>query len=112
MRTSYFIITIAIFALAGTMSTGCKKGNLTGNGTLTFSADTLVFDTVFTTIGSVTKNFKFYNNDNKPLTVSKIKLMGGDNSPYRINVDGLSGNEFNDVNIEGNDSLYIFHQPY
>jgi hypothetical protein len=108
MRTSYFIITIAIFALAGTMSTGCKKGNLTGNGTLTFSADTLVFDTVFTTIGSVTKNFKFYNNDNKPLTVSKIKLMGGDNSPYRINVDGLSGNEFNDVNIEGNDSLYIF----
>ena len=102
MRTFYLIVTIAIFALAGTVNTGCKKGKLTSDGALTFNLDTLVFDTVFTTIGSVTKNFKFYNNDNKPLTVSKIKLMGGDNSPYRINVDGLSGNEFNDIKISSN----------
>ena len=108
MRIFYPILTIAIFAFFVSFNTGCKKGNFTSNGTLTFSSDTLVFDTVFTTIGSVTKNFKFYNNDNKPLTVSKIKLMGGDNSPYRINVDGLSGNEFNEINIEGNDSLYVF----
>lgn len=108
MKLVYFITSIALFALIAVSNTGCKKGKLTSDGALSFSKDTLVFDTVFTTIGSVTKNFKFYNNDNRPAKVSKIKLMGGDNSPYRINVDGLSGVEFNDINIEGNDSLYVF----
>lgn len=108
MRFTYFIASFCLFLFIGLSGIGCKKGKLTSNGTLTFSADTLVFDTVFTTIGSVTKNFKFYNNDSKPLTVNKIKLMGGVNSPYRINVDGVSGDEFNDISIEGNDSLYVF----
>lgn len=108
MRLIHFIASLSLFILIGLYSTGCKKGKLTSDGVLSFSADTVVFDTVFTTIGSVTKNFKFYNNDSRPLTVNSIKLMGGDNSPYRINVDGVSGTEFNDVNIEGNDSLYVF----
>lgn len=108
MRLLYFILSLSLFAMIGFTSTSCKKGKFTSNGALNFSADTVVFDTVFTTIGSVTKNFKFYNNDNKPLTVSKIKLMGGANSPYQINVDGVSADEFTDIKMEGNDSLYVF----
>jgi hypothetical protein len=86
----------------------CKKENFLAKGNLTFSADTIVFDTVFTTIGSTTKNFKLYNNDNRSILIEQIELMGGSGSPYRINVDGVSGNYHADIEVEGNDSLFIF----
>ena len=75
---------------------------------MSFSLDTLVFDTVFTTIGSTTQNFKIYNTENKPLLINEIELMGGSSSPFRINVDGLIGTNFNDLEIEQRDSLYVF----
>ena len=75
---------------------------------MSFSVDTVVFDTVFTTIGSTTQNFKIYNNENKPLRINEIELMGGSSSPFRINVDGLIGTNFNDLEIEQRDSLYVF----
>ncbi len=36
--------------------------------------------------------------------------MGGSNSVYRMNVDGLPGTQFNNVEIEANDSLHVFVQ--
>ena len=67
-----------------------------------------MFDTVFTTIGSTTKKLKIYNNDKKVLKIEQIELVGGANSPFRINVDGLAGTNFADIEIPGNDSLFIF----
>jgi len=75
---------------------------------ITFSIDTLVFDTVFTTIGSTTKNFKIYNPDSKTIELDEIELMGGKNSPFRINVDGSSGTKFINNKIEGKDSMFVF----
>lgn len=75
---------------------------------LAFSADTIFFDTVFTTIGSTTKNFKFYNNDKQTLLVDEIELMGGSSSPFRINVDGYAQDFVSNIEIEGGDSLYVF----
>ena len=77
-------------------------------GNLTFSTDTVVFDTVFTTVGSTTKQFKLYNPSNKPLKIDKIKLMGGEQSPFRINVDGLKGPDVSDIIVEAKDSLFVF----
>ena len=74
---------------------------------LTFSKDTVRFDTVFTTIKTATKRLLIYNHNNNALNISSIKLMGADNSFFRINVDGFSGDQSN-VEIRGKDSMYVF----
>lgn len=89
-------------------NTSCKKGFKFSTDNLAFSADTIFFDTVFTTIGSTTKNFKFYNHDKRTLLVEEIELMGGSNSPFRINVDGYAQDFVSNIEIEGGDSLYVF----
>lgn len=88
--------------------TSCKKPINFSGGNLSFSADTIVYDTVFTTVGSTTKILKIYNEDSKTLQIDQIELVGGANSPFRINVDGLSGTNFSGIELEANDSLFIF----
>lgn len=108
MLRIYFSLIGLLSLLAISSLTSCKKPVFFSNGNLSFSKDTVLFDTVFTTIGSTTKNFKFYNNDNKVVVVEQIELMGGSASPFRINVDGLSGISHTDIQVEGNDSLFVF----
>jgi hypothetical protein len=74
---------------------------------LAFSTDTLAFDTVLTTVNSPVKAFMVYNPNKKPLLISSIRLAGGANSNFKINVDGFAGYDFQDIEIWGNDSLYI-----
>lgn len=74
---------------------------------LVFSTDTVQFDTVFTTIGSTTKAFIFYNKNNEAVKTT-ISLAGGNNSFYRLNIDGEKTRELRDYEIMANDSAYIF----
>ena len=92
------------------LASACKKDALLEDPSaiLAFSADTVLFDTVFTTIGSTTQYLRVYNSNKKRINISSIKLAGGSASAFRINVDGISGNQFSDVEIPGNDSLFIF----
>ncbi len=99
---------IAILAALSLSSTSCKKKNQFGDGNLSFSKDTLVFDTVFTTIGSTTKYFKIYNHQNKALKISEVQLMGGTASKFKLNLDGTQGTNFSDVEIPSGDSLFCF----
>ena len=99
----YFSIITLLF-----IGSGCKKIQGFSKGNLSFSVDTVVFDTVFTTIGSTTKQFKIYNTDTKTITIDEIELMGGTSSPFKINVDGSSGKLFSNIKIEGKDSLFTF----
>ena len=100
---------IVLVSLLGAFSlSSCKKTVNYSNGNLSFSKDTVVFDTVFTTIGSTTQQFKFYNNDSRTINVEEIELIGGENSPFRINMDGLIGTNFENIEVEGNDSLFVF----
>lgn len=102
----YFVFGIA---LCSTLTLGsCKKNKGNSNGNLEFSKDTLVFDTVFTTIGSTTHQFKIYNPDNKEITIDEVELMGGSASPFRMNLDGLSGTDFSNIKLKGGDSLFCF----
>jgi hypothetical protein len=57
----------------------CKKDSfITSPGALvTITADTLKYDTVFTTTGSITQSFKIINENDQKLNISSIKLMGG-----------------------------------
>ena len=77
---------------------------------LSFSTDTLTFDTVFTTIGSTTEKLMVYNPNNRALKISSIGLAGGAKSQFRINVDGSlsADNHFSDIEIRAKDSMYIF----
>jgi hypothetical protein len=75
---------------------------------LVFSHDTVMFDTVFTTIGSTTQSFRVINKFDQPILISSLYLVGGDKSDYRLNVDGVMKNEVFDVEIPAKDSIYIF----
>jgi hypothetical protein len=75
---------------------------------LEFSQDTVFFDTVFTSLGSATQSFTIHNKGKQKVRVSSIRLAGGESSFYRMNVDGLAAYEVFDIDIEAEDSLYIF----
>lgn len=91
------------------VSVSCKKTKvLTSGGEVSFSIDTLVFDTVFTAQGSATRSVKIYNEQNEDIVVSSIRLKNGANSAYRLNVNGFSGTEIKDVDIAKNDSAWVF----
>ena len=81
---------------------------------LTFSKDTVYLDTVFTNIGSSTYNLKVYNNSSKNILIPEIKLSNGEDSFYRLNVDGIYNQDteqdgrFENIELLANDSLYIF----
>ncbi len=75
---------------------------------LEFSTDTVAFDTVFTTIGSATRQLHVYNNTNGKIVISKIEISGGESSVFRMNVDGTPGISVKDVEIDANDSIFIF----
>lgn len=107
MKKSFLIILLIVATIAS-FSTSCKKPLFYSNGNLAFSKDTIVFDTVFTTIGSTTQQLKIYNKENRTVKISEIELMGGNSSPFRINVDGLSGTNFSEIELEAGDSLYTF----
>ena len=108
MKKSYIYLFYfaLLFAIAST--TSCKKTVFYSSENLSFSADTLVFDTIFTTVGSTTQQFKIYNNDNRTVTINEIELMGGTSSPFRMNVDGISGTNMANIELEGGDSLFVF----
>ena len=75
---------------------------------LSFSVDTVMFDTVFTSLGSSTHQLKLYNKYQDDLNISEIRLMGGEASHFKINLDGEPGTSFRDKVIPANDSLYTF----
>ena len=75
---------------------------------LRFSTDTLVFDTVFTTVGSATRILKVYNDLDQAVEIGSIGLEGAGNSPFRLNIDGVPGYSASRVEIAAHDSLYIF----
>ena len=87
----------------------CKKDSfITSSGARVNITDSIKFDTVFTTTGSVTKSFKIFNDNSQKLLISKIKLAGGNTSSFKININGTAAVELNDVEMEANDSLYVF----
>lgn len=75
---------------------------------LSFSTDTLTFDTVFTTLGSTTQYFKVFNRGKQAITINSIQLQQLEGTQYRINVDGVPGTGFTNVQIPGRDSIYVF----
>ena len=75
---------------------------------LQFSSDTISFDTIFTSVGSATKWLKVRNPGPNAVNLSKIALAGKDNSPFRLNINGVNHYQDQDVTISSGDSIFIF----
>jgi len=99
-----FLFTVVVFTFS------CRKDGIetSPSASLNFSTDTILFDTVFATLGSTTLRLKVYNPNSSTVNISSISVGNGANSQFRINVDGVSGNIHTDIEIEGKDSLFIF----
>lgn len=75
---------------------------------LSFSTDTVMFDTVFCTVGTATKALKVYNRSSSSLRINRVQLQGGAASAYSVNLDGMVGHSFNDIALRAYDSLFVF----
>lgn len=100
---------IAITALIIMMS-GCENDySYRGDAhSISFSADTLSFDTIFAGEASVTGRLMIYNKSGENITIDKIWLKGGKISEYNVNINGASDLEVVNLRMRDGDSLYVF----
>jgi len=108
--STLFTIIFSILVIVGLYSCNDDRISSDPKYRLEFSTDTLTFDTVFTTLGSATSKIVLYNRNRIALNISLIKITSGSASAFKINVDGSKSatNEFRNIEIKPNDSLYIF----
>lgn len=111
---------LAIVVLATLIGQGCRREvwDTNPNHVLRFSTldadgvedDTMFFDTVFATVGSVTLPLKVYNDHAGTLLIDDIELERGSGSEFRVNVNGvpLPASGLRDIALAGGDSLFVF----
>jgi hypothetical protein len=97
-RYLYFTLTLVFL----TLWSSCRKDFefTPSTGALEFSKDTIYLDTVFTNIGSSTYNLKVYNRSSEDIVIPSLKLSLGESSNYRLNVDGMPGKVFENIQIQ------------
>lgn len=88
----------------------CKK-NESLSGTienLTFTVDTIFFDTLFTEIPNITKAFKVYNNSNEDVLIERLFLKNNSNV-FSLNINGtILNSEIKNIKIKAQDSIWCF----
>ncbi len=112
MKFGAIIIKFVLLTILVITFFSCKKDKLItdSSATVHFSQDSVLFDTVFTSIGSSTRNIRVINKNNQKIKISNIQLQNGSSSQFIVNVDGAKGISFQDIEIAANDSMYIFIQ--
>ena len=110
----WVVMLFTVFVLASGLWSGCQREVWDSNPdhALRFSADTLFFDTVFTTVGSVTLPLKVYNDHDGILLIDEIELESGVVSQYRVNINGAPLTQLSqpvrDLPLQPGDSMYVF----
>ena len=104
----FFTILLALVACENDDSFSTSQGLR-----LTFAVDTLQMDTVFSRTPSSTYAFWVHNTNDDGIRLSTVKLRRGNQSGFRVNVDGVyldnsNGSQTNDVEIRKNDSILVF----
>ena len=76
---------------------------------LTFSTDTVLFDTLFSTVPSVTETFWVHNHASDGIRIQTVRLERGTQSGYRVNVDGTYLDPVgHDFEVRKGDSILVF----
>lgn len=99
------IFTLSVFVVACNDDTDFSSNPA---DRLTFSSDTISFDTLFAETTSSTTMFLVHNRGGSSLRVSSVELGGGADSPFRVNVDGQHGNNIHSVEVREKDSIFVF----
>lgn len=92
------------------MLIGCTESRISDDPSLrlSFEKDTVCFDTVFTGVGSATKQVMIYNRNKNAVCIEKI-WQDRANDYFHINVDGENQlNNIHQLTINGGDSLFVF----
>ena len=107
MKWSALLVVISVLFIIS-----CRKESFieSGDARIFITSDSLKYDTVFVTTGSTYRSFRIINENDQRLRLSSIRLVGGNASAFKMNVDGTPGTEFSNLEIEANDSLYVFVQ--
>lgn len=108
--SSIFILG-ALFAIASCNDE--ETFSLSRADKLTFSTDTVSLDTLFSTTSSSTYQFWVYNLNRSGLRLANIRLAHGNQTGFRVNVNGtpLNGNngfQASDMPIYHGDSLRVY----
>lgn len=73
---------------------------------LSFSQDSVCFDTVFTDMGSATKQVMVYNHNSNAIVIHQVRLQS---DAFYINLDGENQvDNLHDIQLNGGDSLFLF----
>ena len=102
----FFLLSLSVLFCA------CSDYDSYSNDTsfrLRFSEDTVRFDTLISTVPSPTKTLYVFNTNSDGVRVSNIRLLKGNESLFRVNVDGeyLAQGSGNDYLIRKNDSIIV-----
>lgn len=105
-RLLFFVFTISVVLVACTDNESFSSAS---GGRLTFSEDTVKFDTLFSTVPSVTETFWVHNESADGIRIQTIRLERGTQSGFRVNVDGTYLNPVGtDFEVRKGDSLLVF----
>lgn len=107
MNKWFAIVCLAVGLVA------CQQGIVSDDPTLrlVFSHDTVMFDTVFTTMGSSTKQVMVYNPNKNAIHIDEVSMREG--KYFKINLDGENNLEqLRDITLRGGDSLFLFIRTY
>ena len=102
--------TVLLAVLFSLLVSSCWKEELwqTEGVVLDFSCDTMAFDTVFTQMGTTTRQFKVYNHSDGAVRIGEVTLQSGRASRFRLNVDGDTSLVARNVTIAAGDSVFVF----
>ncbi len=104
---------LLLFLLPALLLTSCLKDDAytaSPNDRLAFSKDTVAFDTILSGEPTKTYSFMVYNHADKALRIPSVSLQKGQDSPFRVNVDGsaLVGGSGTDFEIARKDSMVVY----
>lgn len=110
MKRIFYLLTIVLCLVA------CQDDDQfsTSSGLrLTFPADTLMLDTVFSRTPSSTYTFWVHNDNDTGIRIESVRLKRGNQTGFRVNVDGIyldntNGSQTSGLEIRKNDSLLVF----
>jgi len=100
----YLMLTTILF-------TACREEQISSDPSmqLAFSKQEVLFDTVFTGMGSSTQQVMIYNRNRNAIRISDVWLENGNASYFKLNLDGENKMEnLHNIVLNGKDSLFLF----
>ena len=99
--------TLVGLALAFSFSQCSYEPEISNSGVqLSFSTDTIQFDTLFTERNSISKRLKVFNPSKEAIRIEQLNLEAYPED-FNLTVNGIKGDVFNDLLLFGEDSLLV-----